>query len=44
MDKFYEISEDTEEMFLGVFNKKAFPVAVRFLFVGNDKQKLIGNS
>ncbi len=39
MDKFYELSEDTEEMFLNVFNKKAFPVAVRFQFVGNDKQK-----
>lgn len=39
MDKYYELDEDTKDLFLKVFEKKAFPVAVRFQFVGNSKQK-----
>jgi hypothetical protein len=39
MDKYYELDEDTRDLFLEVFEKKAFPVAVRFQFIGNSKQK-----
>ncbi len=39
MDNFYEISEDTIEEFMEVFNKKAFPTRIEFLFIGNSKQK-----
>jgi hypothetical protein len=38
-NKYYELSEDTKEIFLDVFNRKAFPVAVSFQFIGNEKQK-----
>ena len=39
MDKFYEISEDSISKFYDVFNKKAFPVGVKFQFIGCEKQK-----
>lgn len=39
MDNFYEISEDTIEEFMEVFNKKTFPTRIEFLFIGNSKQK-----
>ena len=41
MDRFYELSEDTTEEFFNVFNKKAFPVSLKFLFIGDSKQKNI---
>jgi hypothetical protein len=39
MDNFYELSEDTIATFFEVFNKKAFPVSVKFQFEGDEKQK-----
>lgn len=39
MDKYYEISEDTIARFYEVFNKKSFPVSIKFQFVGCEKQK-----
>lgn len=39
MSNFYKVSEDTESIFFNVFNKKSFPVSVKFLFQGSEKQK-----
>lgn len=39
MDRFYELSEDTTTEFFNIFNKKAFPVSLKFLFLGDSKQK-----
>lgn len=39
MSKFYEVSQDTKEVFLKVFNKKSFPLAINFQFVGSENQK-----
>jgi len=41
MSKFYEISEDTEKVFFNIFNKKSFPVSVKFQFVGCENQKTL---
>lgn len=39
MSKFYELSDDTKKEFLTIFNKKSFPLAVNFQFVGSESQK-----
>ncbi len=39
MDRFYDLSEDTIDDFYKVFNKKSFPISVKFQFVGDSKQK-----
>jgi len=39
MDKFYEVSEDSIARFYEVFNKKSFPVSIKFQFIGCEKQK-----
>jgi hypothetical protein len=39
MSKFYNVSDDTEEIFNNIFKKKSFPVDVRFQFVGSESQK-----
>lgn len=39
MSKFYNISEDTIDVFNGVFKKKSFPIDVKFQFVGCESQK-----
>lgn len=39
MDKYYELSQDSMDLFFEVFNKKSFPIAVKFQFIGNEKQK-----
>jgi hypothetical protein len=39
MSTFYEISEETVTHFNSIIRKKAFPVDMRFQFVGNSKQK-----
>jgi len=39
MDRFYELSEDTTADFFKIFNKKAFPVSLKFQFIGDSKQK-----
>lgn len=39
MDRFYELSEDTIDDFYQIFNKKSFPIPIKFQFVGDSKQK-----
>jgi hypothetical protein len=39
MDNFYQLSEDTISKFFEVFNKKTFPVSIKFQFLGDEKQK-----
>lgn len=39
MDDFYQLSDETIAKFFEVFNKKSFPVDVKFQFVGSKKQK-----
>lgn len=39
MDKFYEVSQDTKDQFFEVFNKKSFPIGIKFQFLGYEKQK-----
>lgn len=39
MDRFYELSEDTINDFYDIFNKKSFPVSIKFQFIGDNKQK-----
>lgn len=39
MSKFYELSSDSIEIFNEVFNKKSFPVAIKFQFIGSESQK-----
>ena len=39
MDNFYELSEDTISTFFEIFNKKSFPLSIKFQFVGDQKQK-----
>lgn len=39
MDNFYELSEDTTSKFFEIFNKKSFPLSVKFQFIGDEKQK-----
>jgi hypothetical protein len=36
---YYEISDDTIEKFNSIFNKKSFPISVKFQFLGYEKQK-----
>lgn len=39
MNNFYEISEDTTGKFFEIFNKKSFPLSIKFQFIGDEKQK-----
>jgi hypothetical protein len=39
MERFYEMSQDTIDDFMSVFNKKAIPIAIKFQFLGDSKQK-----
>ena len=39
MERFEDLSEDIIEGFLNVFEKKAFPLPIKFLFIGDSKQK-----
>lgn len=39
MSNFYSLQDDTIQHFNAVFKKKAFPVDMRFQFLGNSKQK-----
>jgi hypothetical protein len=38
-ETYYELDAVTEEQFMDIFNKKSFPVNIKFLFQGNSKQK-----
>lgn len=39
MDRFYDLSQDTIDDFYSIFNKKSFPIPLKFQFVGDSKQK-----
>lgn len=39
MDNFYQLGEDTISRFFEIFNKKTFPVSIKFQFLGDEKQK-----
>ncbi len=39
MSNFYSLQDDTIQHFNAIFKKKAFPVDMRFQFIGNSKQK-----
>lgn len=39
MSKQYQVSEDAKEKFYDVFNKKTFPVSIKFQFLGSETQK-----
>ena len=41
MGKFYEVSQDTQDTFYEVFNKKTFPMSVKFQFLGSESQKTL---
>lgn len=41
MSKFYEVSQDTQDTFFKVFNKKSFPLAIKFQFIGCESQKTL---
>jgi hypothetical protein len=36
---FYEVSDDTKKIFFDIFNKKSFPISIKFEFLGSEKQK-----
>lgn len=39
MSKFYEVSDETIETFMKIFNKKAFPFNIGFQFIASESQK-----
>ena len=39
MDRFYDLSQDTIDDFFTIFNKKSFPIPLKFQFIGDSKQK-----
>jgi hypothetical protein len=41
MSKFYEVSSDTVDRFNKVFNKKSFPLSIKFQFIGSESQKTL---
>jgi hypothetical protein len=41
MDRFTELSEDTINDFMNTFNKKSFPIPIKFEFIGDSKQKTL---
>lgn len=36
---YYDVDSSTEDLFMEIFNKKSFPMNIKFLFQGNSKQK-----
>lgn len=41
MDRFYKVSQDTINDFFKIFDKKAFPLPLKFEFLGDNKQKAL---
>lgn len=41
MDNFYELSEDVISKFREILDKKSFPIALNFKFMGYSKQKTL---
>lgn len=39
MDRFSDLSEDTIKEFMDIFNTKAFPLPIKFEFIGDIKSK-----
>lgn len=39
MDRFRELSDDTVKEFMDVFNRKSFPLPIKFQFIGDSKSK-----
>jgi hypothetical protein len=39
MENFYHLSDETKERFFEVFQKKSFPLPIKFQFEGDKKQK-----
>ena len=39
MDRYYKLSQDTIDDFMGVYNKKAFSLDINFEFIGDKKLK-----
>lgn len=39
MDRFAELYQDTIDDFLKIFDKKSFPIPIKFQFIGDSKQK-----
>jgi hypothetical protein len=39
MDRFSELYQDTIDDFLKIFDKKSFPIPIKFQFIGDSKQK-----
>lgn len=39
MDRFKELSDDTIREFMDVFNRKSFPLPIKFQFIGDSKLK-----
>lgn len=39
MSKFYKVESDAKDKFYDVFNKKSFPVSIKFEFLGCETQK-----
>lgn len=39
MSKYYQVSDDTKDIFNEVFNKKSFPINIKFQFLGCETQK-----
>jgi hypothetical protein len=38
-ETYYVVDSTTEELFMDIFNRKSFPMNIKFLFQGNSKQK-----
>lgn len=41
MDRFNELSEDTIKDFMDIFNRKSFPLPIKFQFIGDSKSKSV---
>lgn len=39
MDRFTELYQDTIDDFLKIFDRKSFPIPIKFQFIGDSKQK-----
>jgi len=39
MDRFNELSDDTIQEFMDIFNRKSFPLPIKFQFIGDSKSK-----
>ena len=40
-DKFYDLSDESVNIFMDIFNKKSFPFQLSFQFIGCDQKNLV---